>query len=337
MKIAVVLVRHRRLLALCGLSLLLHLLVLDWIARANRAASQRLGEPAPLALHLARAPKAQPAPQDPPEAAHSAAAPLRTDAAPAPTSAPSGSAATAGASPALATQEAAPALADAGSPLVQMPGRYRVRMPPPAVLVYSLTRTRAGRAEEAAGGAQIVWQHDENRYRMQADGVTGSLSSEGASGDAGIAPATGSERRADGTLATTVFDDEGKRIAFSATPATYPINVGSQDRASVLMQLAGIGLAESDQVKDVIEIYVGTANDARIERYQVMGQETIDSPLGRLAAWRLVQLARPGEPRLELWLAPEKNWYPVMLRTTALDGTVTTQTLARIDPAPPLP
>jgi hypothetical protein len=76
-------------------------------------------------------------------------------------------------------------------------------------------------------------------------------------------------------------------------------------------------------------------NGAEIARYLVMGPEQVATGLGELAAWRLAQVAPPGRERLELWLAPDKDWLPVQLRLTRPDGSVLTQTVTRIDPGTP--
>jgi hypothetical protein len=218
-----------------------------------------------------------------------------------------------------------------------MPGRYRVRLPPAALLTYSLTGTGHGTDAPDAGTATIAWQTDGDRYRLRTAGVPGTLTSAGASGDAGIVPLEAVETDARGVTASTRFDAEGQRIVFTGPGRSVPLNVGSQDRASVLMQLAGMGLAEPDQMHDVIEIFVGGAADAAVARFQVQGQEPVATGLGTTVSWHLVQLVRPGERRLELWLAPEHNWYPVQLRATDPDGSATTQVLQSIVPAPPLP
>jgi hypothetical protein len=324
MKIAAVLAAHRRLLALCAASLLLHVAAIEWIAAraATRARSPLAAPPAPLALRLA-APGAS-------AATPAAAAPPARRQAPAPKHGQPQRAPPAVAAPLPAAVSETPMPGSDDAP-VQMPGRYRVRMPPSARLSYALSRALPGQPAAPAGSARIEWQADGDRYTLRTDGVPGQLSSEGGGGDAGIAPAAATEQRPDGTLVTTRFDEAAGRIVFSGAAPSYPLHEGSQDRASLLMQLAGIGLAEPDQVQGVIEVFVGGAQDAGVVKFQVMGQEDVATPLGTLASWHLVQLTRPGQTRLELWLAPQHGWLPVQLRATAADGTVSNQVVTQID------
>jgi hypothetical protein len=225
-----------------------------------------------------------------------------------------------------------------GIPLIQMPGRYRVRMPEPVRLVYALDRQGPGAAPQPPGSATLDWRSDGERYALSLDGVLGVLRSEGASSDAGIAPRLAREQR-DGSTLVTEFDTEGGRILFRAGGGSVPDAVGAQDRASVLMQLAGMGLAEPDQIRgqvqNEIRVVVAGADGAAIARYQVMGEERLQTALGAMAAWRLAEVVPAGRERIEVWLAPEHGWLPVQIRRIGADGSSATQTLARIEPGAP--
>lgn len=361
MKIAAHLARHRRLLALCGLSLLLHLLALAWVGprlvfeRPDAAGGA-------IALRLAGAPQSPPQSLPQPQAARPAAprttAPLPTLATPAaPASQPEGGAQPSPALPPLrplrpapsadvpatagaVADGAGPAPAAAGAALQGMPGRYLVRMPPSARLLYSVSRTRPGRAPASEGEAQIVWEAEDGRYQLRVEGVLGLLESEGGGDDAGIAPLQASEHQDDGSDRITRFDRARGRIAFESAGGSAPLHLGSQDRASVLMQLAGMGLAQPEQMQDTIEVVVGGPDGAEVARFQVLGSEQIATGAGALATVRLAELARSAEARrarLELWLAPAHNWMPVQLRVTEPDGSVATQVLTRIETAPAPP
>jgi len=219
-----------------------------------------------------------------------------------------------------------------------MPGRYRVRMPDAVLLTYTQTRQGAANAApQVLPDARIDWRSDGDRYALTVDGVLGRLSSRGASGDAGVRPRSAAEERDGATLETEFADGE---VHFRASGRSLPDSTGSQDRASLLMQLAGIGLGEPDQIQGqmpgqgTLDVVVAGSRDAAIERFTVVGIETLATPLGALEAWHLAQQAAPGQARLEVWLAPARGWLPVQLRLTGSDGSAATQTIRAIAPQP---
>jgi hypothetical protein len=327
--------RHRRLLALCGLSALVHLALLElYAAHAPAPAAGPAADS--LVLRLAppaSRPAAAPAPSQRP-----AAPPVRAEAAGAALPAAPAVKAAAKATPSAATPAAvAGSAGDAGiapQPLVQMPSRYRVRMPDPVLLTYVQTRAAPGSAPLRLADAHIDWRTDGERYQLDIDGVLGRLGSEGASGDAGVAPRRASEER-DGRQLVTEFGPG--QVHFVASGASAPDSIGIQDRASLLMQLTGIGLGEPGQVKDVIEVVVAGEAGTSIVRFQVLEVESVATPLGQIEAWHLAQRAAPGQPRLEVWLAPSRAWLPVQLRLTGADGAAATQTLSAIAAPPAVP
>jgi len=333
MKIAVHLARHRRLVALGGLSVLLHLFAFVWIDTLVTARPPVVGMP--IALRLVRERPAvaparppHPAQQAPEQATPPAPVHAVTEPLPAPVLPPE---------PAPATETPAPAVAAAATPGIaplQMPGRYRVRLPPSSTLRYAVTRSAPGQPAVAGEPAQLAWESGDKGYRLRVEGVLGLLASEGGGDDAGIAPTQASEAGAAGGTQVTRFNREARRIEHGPLAASDSLPLGSQDRASVLMQLAGIGLAEPDQVQDTIDIVVAGTGGVRIVRWQVVGNEALATSAGVLATVRLAQLAPAGEARVEVWLAPQQNWLPVQLRVTQPDGTVANQLVTSIETAP---
>jgi hypothetical protein len=54
--------------------------------------------------------------------------------------------------------------------------------------------------------------------------------------------------------------------------------------------------------------------------------------MGRVLTWHLSRPPKPGSysARLDIWLAPGLNWFPVQIRNTEANGALTTQTVTRI-------
>ena len=342
MKIAVP-TRHRRLFLLCACSAAVHFAVLELLAAhgPGPAAAPAAGALSVRLMPSRAAPAPSPSaaaepPAPPARAAHALPSRAATD--------PSASAPGRPAAPPVPAPEAAPTATPAATPSaspepapppLQMPGRYHVRFPPPVLLTYDVTRAGAGGLPAPAGTAQLSWRTDGTRYLLDVEGAAGRLHSEGGGGDAGIVPRLASEDAAGGALVTE-FDADGGRVLFRAAGTEAPDNVGIQDRASLLMQLAGMGLADPDQIADTIEIVVAGARDLRIARLQVLGREDVATGMGVLAAWHLAERAAPGQPRLDVWLAPQQGWLPVRIRLED-GGAGVTQTLRAVAPAPPLP
>ncbi|MGO4479513.1 DUF3108 domain-containing protein, partial [Massilia sp. 2TAF26] len=227
------------------------------------------------------------------------------------------------------TTRPAPAASPGENALLPMAGRYRLRLPASARLSF----TSPGRAD---GQAYLDWRSDDSGYSLEFDGILGRLSSRGISGDTGIAPALATEIRADGSTSTS-FDATTGEVRFQGAGNPAPGAVGMQDRASVLVQLAAIALGRPEQLQNEIRIVVAGASQVGVERYQVLGQEEVDTGIGSMPAWHLARLAAPGEARLELWLAPSQDWLPVQLRLSGTDGRVETQTLSGAVRAAPAP
>jgi hypothetical protein len=326
--------RNRRLLLVCVLSLLLHALVIAWIDARLMQRPAVIGTPE-FTVRLASSERG--IVDAPSRKVEAPAAPFETPAS-APPVAPTpiamaddGPVAMRSAAPPIDAGERALPTASGGSAApVQMPGTYRVKPPPSGRIDYTVvTHSSLDAPSQDAGKASMVWRSDGTRYAVELDGVLGTISSEGQVDDAGIAPQRALTGMGTGAL-TTVFDRGSGTIGAGPQGQPFPLVPGSQDTASVLLQLAGMGVGDAGQIKDVLEFWVGGAGGAGIERYQVMGPERIATAAGPLDTVRLARLGEPGAPVLELWLAPQYAWLPVQLRVTDALGASRTQTLASI-------
>jgi hypothetical protein len=360
--------RRRRKLALCGASVLLHLLALAWLApQLGRAGGQAsAGETDPVMARLiAPPPEPEPAAEMPKPAARSArkrAPPVRRP--PAPQALPM----VAGASESLpgsesgagetvtdiqfvqaATVTPAPAVAapvEAVAAAAEPPPaahQYRVSMPPSARIVLNVERKDAN-GTMWHGEAAMAWKLSGDSYSMKLEAGIRLLvarvnlvvlESEGRIVDGGFAPVVMTEKRRGRAQTATHFGAQDARITFSASPASYALLPGTQDKATVPLQLAAIARGDSSQLGAGIEMLVGEDKDASVFRFVTLGQEEIDTGLGRMQTWHLSRPPRAGaySSRLDIWLAPAYGWYPVRIKNIEANGAVTTQTVTKIEVA----
>jgi hypothetical protein len=378
--------RRRRKIVLGALTVLLHLLVLDWfgsqIGKPREQLARREGPP--LEAQLLRSPEAQPAtpaqpvppqpsfeppplPQLPPEPVELAQA--EPDGAPA--SGAGEGASTPDAGPAPAGTEAAGqgraaiAAADVQSPQagaqaqaqqaaeaaakaetkpeskpVPEPRRYKVDLPPAADIKLDVARTDAN-GTRWSGDALLSWTLTPTAYKIRVEaGISVvfahvnllTVTSEGTVGDEGFMPALMTEKRRGRSMTATHFNRKDGRLSFSASQATYPLVWGAQDKASLPLQLTAIARGDPQQLSGNIEILVGEDRDASVFSFVVLGQEQIDTRMGKIATWHLARPPKPGSynSRLDLWLAPDYGWMPVQIRNLEASGAVTTQTVNNI-------
>ena len=322
---------------MCAISTVLHLLVIEWLACSSGLTRRPAPQPSPrLSVHLSVAVPARPS------AAMFAlnSAPAIQDASPARATPPRPTASASARQP-----ESGPATAGVTGQVegwniaaegnaaasAHRPGYQAVQAPPNAVLSYAIQRDVPGQPPAGVGTGRLEWHVDDSGYRLSLRGVMGELESRGLVTDAGFGPLEARAGAGAQTMVTT-FDWAASRVSFDSTGAGAAVTSDSQDRASMLMRLAGLGLASAAQLNGTVELLVAGANGVAVVRFERIGEEVIDSALGKLTTLHLVQVTQPGSARLEVWLAPSRSWYPVQLRVTAPDGSALTQTVTSIAP-----
>jgi hypothetical protein len=220
------------------------------------------------------------------------------------------------------------------------PRKFKASLPPSAELVLEVRRKDADGSLWNGAGA-IIWQNAGSSYKIAIEAGISMivtrvnllvLTSEGTLGEAGIAPVLSTEKRRGRSQTATHFNQQEGRITFSSSDRAYPLIPGTQDKASLPLQLAGIGRADPGQLSGDIEIMVGEDREANMFRFIVVGQEELETKLGKLTTWHLSRPPRPGSynSKLEVWLAPERDWYPVQIRNTEASGAITTQVVTKI-------
>lgn len=358
--------RRRRALVLGSVTFLLHWTVLGWlsgqlgrqplprtadevtaVARLLPDDAPRPVVPPPALLPLRSEPLPPPPPPPPPPAQVAEPAPGPT----VPQTGPTADAATDGtasgqvgapvAGPGVeSVAQAASAPMPPAAPPVQAARSYRVDLPPSADMTLDVDRVDAD-GTHWSGEAALGWRLQPGAYRVKLEvGIRLlfarvnllELTSEGATGESGFAPALMTEKRRGRALTATHFNRQDGTITFSASQNKYPLAAGAQDKASVPLQLAAIARADPAQLDGSIDLQVGEDRDATVFHFVLVGQEDIDTRLGKLHAWHLSRPPKPGSynSRLDIWLAPERGWYPVRIRNTEASGAVTTQTANNI-------
>ena len=220
--------------------------------------------------------------------------------------------------------------------------KYAVSAPPSARLSYRIQARR--QAQNLYGSGFIDWNNDGENFSIQGESnllllTVFSFQSKGTiNPDYGISPQIYQEKRFRKSATNTHFHPERNRISFSASTKSYPRTGGEQDRSSVVWQLAGIGRRNPAMFKPGVQfpIFVAGTRDAETWNFQVIGSEEISTEIGKVRAWHLIRKPSPEsrDQTLEIWLAPDKEWYPVKLRHTDKNGDSLEMSLTEIKSVP---
>jgi hypothetical protein len=347
-------------LAILFITLLLHLLILQWVEDELKLALSIPSDAALLDLELEpttsvrllRAPapqraqkkspvKADPTPPTPepsattstPESTASTDPVSPTSATPAESSNETGSAAASvdsaqtptetskpEAEIETATANAVPQAQEQTAPVAASSIFTKVSLPPPAQLNYTVLAARDGRKVEGRG--TINWQPNGEQYSISGDAgiiflTVLNYKSSGSVDLSGIAPELYVEKRFGKSETNTHFHRERKTISFSASTNSYPTSGGEQDRASVIWQIAAMGRGDSDKFTPGLNfgMLIAGTRSAAVWRVVINGKQSVRLTNETVEAWHLTILPveQSQELQFELWLAPEKEWYPVKL------------------------
>jgi len=229
-------------------------------------------------------------------------------------------------SPAMAAE---PAMTDApASGQVPLPNAasvelYPTRIPPSTQLNFTLQRG------SAAGAATLSWQIDGGRYvlQLQASMPTGrqiEQRSQGGFDEAGLAPLRLADRRRGRDLRAANFQREHGKISFSGPRWEWPLQGGTQDRLSWLVQLVAIASAGPDVLREGAELsmwVVGVRGAVAVWRFEVRERQQLSAAGSQAQAWWLVrEPAHPYDLRVEVWLDPARGHWPIRLRQTQVPG-----------------
>lgn len=346
-------------LAVLLLTVAVHLALIEWLKSELQLITldaDEEGEP-PVSVTLqqlpepsAPLPKAEPAPppapvREPVAAVPVAPAPPVQEAAPPPPSPPAASQPDSSAPTVVAEAPTAPAAvpeaapAPAASPAESAaPALFtRASPPPPVDLTFNVIAIRKGSRTD--GNGSMSWRHDGNHYKLSVEmGVLFftllKYRSEGELGKIGVAPELYAEKRVGRSETNTHFHRERQQISFSASTASVPVRGGEQDRGSWIWQLASLGRGDPDKFEPGLVFEMAVAGTKAVDtwRIYVNGRENVALPEGSVSAWRLSVIpgAESFERQFDLWLAPDRHWYPVRLRHEDKNGNSIEMQLTKI-------
>jgi hypothetical protein len=216
---------------------------------------------------------------------------------------------------------------------------YPTNLPPSAQLHYSIKADRSGLT--LAGEANVIWQlSDSKTYSISTEtraAIFGKIleaNSHGTIDAFGLAPDLYEEKPRNKPATQTHFVRDSKQISFSENAETYPIKGGEQDRTSVVWQLVSMARAMPKKFvpKSEWNFFVAGRRDAEKWTFTVDENVTLSTPMGNLNTVHIVKAPPPDskDQRLDIWLAPGLEWYPVRLKFSDADGDTIDQNLDQI-------
>ena len=118
------------------------------------------------------------------------------------------------------------------------------------------------------------------------------------------------------------------RMTFDGRTETAALAAGAQDRLSVMYQFMFVPV---ERLRDLA--FPMTSNGKKIEnyRYQLAGEETLDTPLGKLKTLHLVKQREGNDNGVEIWLSTDHNFFPVKLLISENDGSKFEQLITRLE------
>jgi hypothetical protein len=219
--------------------------------------------------------------------------------------------------------------------------QYKINPPPSAQLNYVIDAKQSGL--NLKGNGVVQWKADAQQYSVhnetsaQLFGKILDTRSEGKIAGFGLAPAQFVQKRLRKDATTTTFNSDSKTITFSQSGQTYPIVGGEQDRTSIVWQLLSVARAAPAKFVPGSEwkFFVAGESDAEPWTFKVIKREKIVTPKGEFNAVHIFRAPPPDSQgqKLDIWLAPTLEWYPVRLRFTDADGEYIEQSLETVGKA----
>lgn len=210
--------------------------------------------------------------------------------------------------------------------------------PPPAQLEYTIRASIQGLSLEGSG--TILWQLSASKYQLSFEtktALTGKLlseKSEGAVDRRGLQPASFYSKRFRKEAVTVNFDRESGSVIFPNDHPSLKLEGGEQDRISVLWQL--LSLARATPARFAVgtnwKFFVISHRNGEPWTFTVQEKQKLRTALGDVDSLHLVYQPpeASGAPKVDIWLAPSLDWFPVRIRYSEPNGDAIEQTIASV-------
>ncbi|HEY4317328.1 MAG TPA: DUF3108 domain-containing protein [Herbaspirillum sp.] len=218
---------------------------------------------------------------------------------------------------------------------------YKINPPPSAELHYVIEAKQSGL--NLKGDGIVQWKAGQQQYSVHSETIAQLFGkildarSEGKIDSFGLAPAQYVQKRLRKDATTTTFNADSKTITFSQSDQNYPIVGGEQDRTSIVWQLSSVARAAPAKFTPGSEwkFFVAGETDAEPWTFKVIKREKIVTPKGEFNAVHIFRAPPENSKgqKLDIWLAPSLEWYPVRLRFTDADGEYIEQSLQTVGKA----
>jgi hypothetical protein len=193
------------------------------------------------------------------------------------------------------------------------------------------------------GEARLSWHADGERYALSLHATLPSgreieQHSQGGFDAAGLAPQRLADRRRGRDVRAANFQREHGKITFSGPRWELPLEAGTQDRLSWLVQLVALVDAAGRELRDGTEwtmTVVGARGALSQWRFELRGQQRIEFEGQMFDAWWLVrEPMHPYDVRVEVWLGSQQGHWPLRLRQTQIPGGEPLEWLLRQQASP---
>jgi len=210
--------------------------------------------------------------------------------------------------------------AGSASAAAQQSPALRVVYPREADLEFEVVRVQRG--QTSSGPGWLRWKSDGNEYALLLEwgDTSGSILRQQSAGkfDAmGLAPERFSDKRVNRSEQAAHFKRLEGVVVFSNNKPQTPIQAGTQDPLSVLIQLAGIlgGDPKRFEIVNVIRVPVAGLDDVQLWEMSLEKPVDINVTAANMRAMKLQRKSRNEfDPRLEIWLAPQLGYLPIRIR-----------------------